>query len=496
MRWLAGFLSALVLLFAGVVLVFGWAMNIEVARHLAPSQPGMAATTAFGLLGCAFCLLLDVTLPRPSNRTLQAVLMAALVGVATVNLVLLAVQPGRGLDYFLFGFADARADIYMSPATSICLILAAASLLEPRRRGSLLNGDLFGLLVGAGLVVSVLALTGYAFNSDALHEVLAFAAMSLHTAISFFLVFVALLLSRPTWGWMRVIVGPGPGGAILRRTLPLVIVGPFVFSWFTLVAVDAGLINADFRLSILAIAAAACLAILLFWSALRANAAAKDLLASNHRLRQALSDRDILLKEVYHRVKNNLQFIDAMLALENSDGAEAGLAMRLSAIRARVHALGLVHQHLIGSPDLATLNLQAFLEELCANQAKGAGFDARSLRIESRIVPLEIHLDRAIPIGLVVTELLSNAAKHAFPEGRPGVIQVVAERVGENVLLLTVSDNGIGIREDFDVTAATTLGLQLVTLLVDQLAGELAVQHRDPTRFSVRFPLGRVEDMS
>jgi two-component sensor histidine kinase len=186
-----------------------------------------------------------------------------------------------------------------------------------------------------------------------------------------------------------------------------------------------------------------------------------------------------------------------MLALECSDGTEAMLAMRLSEIRARVHALGLVHQHLVGSPDLATLNLQAFLDELCAHQAKGAGLDARSVRIESHIVPLEIHLDRAIPIGLVVTELLSNAAKHAFPEGRPGVIQVVAERVGENVLLLTVSDNGIGRgssaeRPDGRSPGAgrpVQVGGMIVRSLAAQLGAAMKVDDREGRRVELTIPL-------
>ncbi|MEO3428803.1 sensor histidine kinase [Pelagibius sp. CAU 1746] len=454
----------------------------------------MAVSTAFGLMACGLCVIQTTAWSRTSQRPGCRVLALTALGVALANLVLLAAQPDRGIDQLVFEFSDDRAAIHMSPATSVCLALSAGALLIRRRRGVYLNGDLFGLLVGIGLFVTLLALTGYAFDSQALFEVLAFSSMALHTAAAFFLLFLALLLSRPTWGWMRILVGPGPGSAMLRRTLPFAAIGPFVFCGLALIAVEGGFINANFRLSVMAITAAGSIVALLLWAALRENADARVLLKSNEELRRALSDRDILLKEVYHRVKNNLQFIDAMLALEAAGGGTGSVEERLAGIRARVHALSLVHQHLIGSRDLATVDLRSFLEDLCRHQARGAGLDSRGLRIETDIASVPLHLECAVPIGLMVVELVSNAAKHAFPDGRAGVISVAAHPQEKDVLRLSVGDNGVGRPEASRVRGAggrESVGDMIVRSLVAQLDAELETTGADGHEVVMTIPLAR-----
>ncbi|WP_193367877.1 sensor histidine kinase [Pelagibius marinus] len=449
-------------------------------------------STALGLLACGLCLLQALADNRAARRSgCHFVAMAAL-ALALVNLALLALEPGRGIDQLFFTFSDERAAIHMAPATSICLAIAASALLVRRRRAVFLNGELYGLLTGIGLFITLLALTGYVFDSQALFEILAFSAMALHTAAAFFLLFLALLLSRPAWGWMSILVGPGPGSAMLRRTLPFAVLGPFVFCWLALVAVEGGFINANFRLSIMAITGAGCLVILLLWTAWRENADAKLLLKSNDELRRALSDREILLREVYHRVKNNLQFIDAMLALEAMDGDDSSLEERLSGIRTRVHALSLVHQHLIGARDLATVNLRGFLEDLCSYQARGAGLDARGVRIETAISSVPLHLERAIPIGLVITELVSNAAKHAFPDGRAGVISIVAEREGEDLLRLSVSDDGVGrsgAQGGQNDGGREGVGGMILRSLASQLGAEIQTTSKDGFGVILTIPL-------
>ena len=514
LRRLAGVFSVLVILLAAGVLVFGWIFGFSAALRLDPNLAGMAVSTSVGLLGCALCILSDTVFPpalRPGlRRRFHGPVALFLLGIALADLIVLSFSPGRGLDQVLFDFAGRRGNIYMSPATAICLALAAGCLLAARYGGRFVGGNLYGVLALSGLFLTVLALTGYAFDSAALYEVFAYSAMALHTAAGFFLVFLGLLLSRPSAGWMRVVVGPGAGSGTLRRTLPFVIVGPFVFCGLTLFAVDAGLINANFRLSILAISAAAGLSVLLFWSALRENADARHLVETNRQLRQALSDRDILLKEVYHRVKNNLQFIDAMLALECEDrvtgevvageSIQHELANRLDRVRARVHALGLVHQHLIAARDLATLNLKGFLDELCANQAKGAGFDKRALRVETKIAPIKVDLDRAIPIGLMVTELLSNAAKHGFPDGRAGSILVSAAPLSENAISLSISDDGVGGDSAIAGSAGIEefaegegrVGSMILRSLAAQLGAVMNIDDRNGMRVELTIPLTTV----
>ena len=480
--WFAGAAALL----SAAVLVFGWALDIQVMRRL-PAQPGMAISAAAGVLVCAALLLRRLVPSASARRRYNPLPAAALLAVALADLALLAVDPQKGLDRVLFDFTDVRSDIYMSPATAVCLALGALCLMLPvaRRR---IWGDLFGLLAATGIAVTVFAMTGYLFDSAALRDVFVFSAMSPQTAVGFLLIFLALACSEPALGWMRILVGPRPGSATLRRTLPFVIIGPFLLCWLALVAVDRGIFNANFRLSVVAIAGAVGLIVLLFWSAQRENANARELMRSNKRLQNALAERDILLTEVYHRVKNNLQFFDAMLALEaNALADDASAAQeRLAVIRQRVHALSLVHQQLIAAQDLATLDLKPFLEDLCGNLAQSAALDTRRIHVQTRVASLPINLERAVPIGLVVTELFLNAVKHAFPEGCGGTIVIEAAEDTTGTLRLQVGDDGVG--RSGAPAAQGNVGSLIVSSLVTQLKARMTVEEQNGLRVTIQVP--------
>ena len=207
----------------------------------------------------------------------------------------------------------------------------------------------------------------------------------------------------------------------------------------------------------------------------------------------ALKEKDILLGEIHHRVKNNLQIVHSLLDLQSTsitDPVSLGL-MRES--QNRVRSMALIHQTLYESKDFARVDFGRFLDTLVPTLISSYGVTAASIDLVIDATEVQLPINSAIPCGLVVNELISNALKHAFPNGRPGEIRIHLAPDGDDRVLLTVSDNGIGIREDFDMAQATTLGLQLVTLLVDQLAGELDIHRADPTKFAVRFPLVRAE---
>ena len=206
----------------------------------------------------------------------------------------------------------------------------------------------------------------------------------------------------------------------------------------------------------------------------------------------ALKEKDILLGEIHHRVKNNLQIVHSLLDLQSgtiTDPVALGL-MRES--QNRVRSMALIHQTLYESKDFARVDFGNFLDALVPTLVSSYGVAAHrcALAIDAQEVLLPINA--AIPSGLIVNELIANALKHAFPENRVGNIEIsLAHEPGDRVLL-TVTDDGIGIPEVLDIANATTVGLQIVTLLVDQLGGDLDIHRANPTRFSVRFPRQRL----
>lgn len=200
----------------------------------------------------------------------------------------------------------------------------------------------------------------------------------------------------------------------------------------------------------------------------------------------ALAQRDLLLREVYHRVKNNLQVVDGLLMLQAVKMTDPAARDVLMGLRARVLALGLVHQQLMGSADLMTFDAAPFLHELLTNIIGGAADDRVTITVDAS--PLDVGLDFAVPLGLLVTELVTNSLKHAFQD-RAGTIAVALRPNGKGAVVLTVSDNGCGFTPPPAIGASSGLGASLVRRLATQLGGEVVVRHERGTTTEVCLPL-------
>jgi two-component sensor histidine kinase len=209
-----------------------------------------------------------------------------------------------------------------------------------------------------------------------------------------------------------------------------------------------------------------------------------ELTASNCKLATSLEHRDTLIREVYHRVKNNLQTIDALIAVQSRRLTDDTARKGLHDLRQRVYALGLVHQQLMDSNDLKTFDIAPFLENLTHNLVE-AGFQP-GVKMTVQSIPLAVGFDFAIPLGLLVTELVTNSLKHAFPDG-VGQITVVLERNQDEKLTLIVSDNGKGLTsaESFPYGTSPGRGINIITGLVNQLKGSLAMSGENGTHTEI-----------
>jgi PAS domain S-box-containing protein len=207
-------------------------------------------------------------------------------------------------------------------------------------------------------------------------------------------------------------------------------------------------------------------------------------------LRGSLREKEALLKEVHHRVKNNLQVICSLLSLQAAQLTDPVASAALSESQNRVLSMALVHEELYQSGDLAHIPLAAHIENLCAYlyQAYGVGPGRVQLHLDVAAVSLDLH--RAVPCGLIINELVTNALKHAFPGARPGRVCVGLKAEGPNRYTLAVADDGIGLPPELDIHRASSLGLQLVADLTQQLRGSLAVTRHGGTTFTITFDAG------
>jgi two-component sensor histidine kinase len=207
-------------------------------------------------------------------------------------------------------------------------------------------------------------------------------------------------------------------------------------------------------------------------------------------LEQSLREKEVLLREIHHRVKNNLQVISSLLNLQvasvSSEAARKGLVESQS----RIQSMALLHQLLYQSKDLARIDLGDYLRAL-VDYLVGT-YAADSLRIETTLVAphVRLDLDRSIPCGLIVNELVTNAFRHAFPAGRSGHIVVELTEQGGGRLALEVRDDGVGMPAGVDLEHGQTFGLQIARLLAMQLDGDMKIRSdHHGTSVRVTFPM-------
>lgn len=205
------------------------------------------------------------------------------------------------------------------------------------------------------------------------------------------------------------------------------------------------------------------------------------------KIRASLREKEILLKEIHHRVKNNLQIISSLLNLQSAHIFDPRALEVFKEGQGRVRSMALIHEKLYQSEDLARVDFSEYISNLAAYLFRSYEVHAGAVRLSVEAEDVLLGVDTAIPCGLIINELVSNSLKHAFPDGGGGSINIRLRPAGAERLRLTVADDGVGLPEGFDVRRTGSLGLQLVNTLARQLGGEVEVGGGAGAEFSITF---------
>jgi PAS domain S-box-containing protein len=206
-------------------------------------------------------------------------------------------------------------------------------------------------------------------------------------------------------------------------------------------------------------------------------------------IKVSLKEKEVLLQEVHHRVKNNMQVISSLLNLQAGKINEDGLRQMFQESQHRVKAMALIHETLYQSDSLSNINMQKYVSGLANSLMRMYGSSSGSIDLRVNVEAIQLGIDETVPCGLVINELISNSLKYAFPDGRPGEIGIDLYSTGNDEIILAVYDNGVGLPQGIDIHKTATLGFQLVTGLVEgQLGGALEMNSKNGTRFSICFP--------
>jgi PAS domain S-box-containing protein len=189
-------------------------------------------------------------------------------------------------------------------------------------------------------------------------------------------------------------------------------------------------------------------------------------------IQSSLREKEVLLKEIHHRVKNNLQVIQSLLKMQSRLLPDGQTRAAIAATIQRVRAMALLHEGLYQREDLATISLRQYLRDLFNGAEASSIADPGQVQFQLDCEDIQLTLDTAAPLGLLANELISNSFKHGFPNGRRGAIEISIRRI-DGVVHMMVKDDGIGIPAGFDATASTSMGLKLASSLAHQLGGRL-----------------------
>jgi two-component sensor histidine kinase len=203
-------------------------------------------------------------------------------------------------------------------------------------------------------------------------------------------------------------------------------------------------------------------------------------------LRSSLEEKEALLREVHHRVKNNLQVITSLLNLQAAGIHDPEVLTMLQESQNRVRSMALVHDRLHRSSNHVSIDFGEYIRTMASQLMRSYGKGGVGVSVD--VSPIALGIDTAIPCGLLLNELLSNAVRHAFPDGQTGTITIGLTRSSDTHLTLTVADDGVGLPSGMNWRNAQSMGLTLIVGLTQQLGGTIDATSAKGTRFTVTFP--------
>ena len=208
--------------------------------------------------------------------------------------------------------------------------------------------------------------------------------------------------------------------------------------------------------------------------------------SKNARISQALSEKNALMKEMHHRVKNNLQFISSLLRLQTRHLSDAQAQEVLLSSRTRVLSMALIHEHLYQDQGITTIEMEQYIGKLTKDLMASLQSPQTIIQLETEIDSIIMDVDQAVPIGLIVNELICNSVKHAFPDRSSGQLHLSLLQK-EDLIKLAVADNGIGFQEEKLKNGQSSFGLKLVNLLAEKLNANIEWQQKDGTQVILTF---------
>ena len=207
---------------------------------------------------------------------------------------------------------------------------------------------------------------------------------------------------------------------------------------------------------------------------------------TENQIKDSLKEKEVLLKEIHHRVKNNLQVISSILNLQSSFVSDERTLEILEESRNRSHSMATIHENLYLTTNFSSIDFASYLQNLSTKLISSYHVAPITINLRTELTSINLLLDQAIPCGLLVNELITNAIKYAFVNRSEGEI-LIGLKENQGIIELKIEDNGVGLPSNFEIFKSNSLGLQLVSTLVEQLDGEINILNEKGTKYLITF---------
>ncbi|MBI5250249.1 MAG: PAS domain S-box protein [Desulfomonile tiedjei] len=210
---------------------------------------------------------------------------------------------------------------------------------------------------------------------------------------------------------------------------------------------------------------------------------------AEEQIRESLKEKEVLLREIHHRVKNNLAVVSSLLRFQGRHAKDEYHRRMFLESQDRIRSMALAHEKLYQSDNLSEINSRNYLSSLAEHLMAGLGHVGSNVKLQLQIAEIDLDLETCVTLGFIVTEMVNNSLKHGFPDGRTGKISVILREIEESILELSVADDGVGLPENIQIQNPGTLGLDLVRIFSRQLRGQLEVRRDRGTEVILSFNL-------
>jgi PAS domain S-box-containing protein len=209
------------------------------------------------------------------------------------------------------------------------------------------------------------------------------------------------------------------------------------------------------------------------------------------RLKKSLKEKEVLLTEIHHRVKNNMQIISSLLSIQSQNISDPSIMNLFTDTQNRIHSIALIHNIMYKSKNLGSVDFEEYVQDLASILLRSLAVDREKIKLHIDAIDVRLDINRAIPCGLIINEIVSNSIKHAFPGERTGDVRISFSGEDPDRYTLLVRDNGIGIDGNIDLDRTDSIGLTIVRDLTLQLKGTLGIHNDNGTEIRVEFPKQR-----